>query len=119
MAVPTSHTEQPTHCSKTVNQKKKKKLLFESSYGENISIIYLKYKNFESIGTLTAENSYKQLEANYFYIDTALLKHVVLPSQWEKYNSTAYYLKAFFHGKKSHGSQLLPTRIFRHGKCTS
>lgn len=50
--MPTSHMEEPTHCS-NVNQKK---LLFESSYEQNILIIYLKYKSFENIGTLTPEN---------------------------------------------------------------
>lgn len=59
--MPTSHMEEPTHCF-NVN---KINLLFESSYKENILIIYLKYKSFENIGSLTAENiSYKQLEAN-------------------------------------------------------
>lgn len=59
-------SKEPTHCFKTVNIKN---LRFESSSGENISIIYLKYKNSESIGILTAENIiYKQLEANYFYM---------------------------------------------------
>lgn len=52
-----SHMEEPTHCF-NVNKKK-------SSYGENIEITYLKYKSFESSGSLTAENvSYKQLEAD-------------------------------------------------------
>lgn len=96
--IPTSHTEEPTHYFKTVN---KKNLLFQSSYGENTSIIYLKDKNFESIGSLTAENiSYKQLEVNYFYMDAALLKDTVLASHGEKCNSTVYHLKAFFHGEK-------------------
>lgn len=54
--MPSSHMEEPTDC---FNAHKKK-----SSDGDNILIIYLKYRSFESSGSLTAENiSYKQLEA--------------------------------------------------------
>lgn len=57
--MPTSHMEEPTHCFNAHIKKKK-----TNSYEENILIIYLKYKSFESTGSLTAENiSYKQLEA--------------------------------------------------------
>lgn len=41
----------------TLFQCSQKKLLFESSYGENTLIIYLKYKSFESNGSLTSENT--------------------------------------------------------------
>lgn len=59
--MPTSHMEEPTHCF-TFN---KINLLFESSYEENVLIIYLKHKSLESIGSLSAENiSYKQLQTN-------------------------------------------------------
>jgi len=47
-------------------------------------------------------------------MDAVLVKDTVLVSHGEGCSSKVYYLKALVQQKKSHGSQLPPTTVFRH-----